>query len=457
MNGDLYAESIDRIVTAAMTAQTIPGLAILVAQERRIIFARGYGLRNVGENLPVDEGTSFSIASISKQFTAAAIMQLHERGLLALDDRIDRYLPWFRYAPNVTIAHLMTHTSGIAGYTELDDFDLRCTNPAAPREVVETILEREPAFAPGDEWQYSNTNYVILGAILEAVAQKSYRDVIESDLLAGLDATATVLNDATSIRSNAALGFTAYWLGPLEPARDWHPSWGFGTAGLRSNVLDLFTWNVALRSGRVVTEPSLQAMRTAAMLNDGQRVSYGLGLQLGQTPIGRVTRHTGGLPGFTLENTTFLDREIDIIVLTNGDATPTEHSITRPIAALLTTEPRLRSPAPDAEERFGAEIAQPNDALDVVNAFLCGALDAGRITDRFKRVLTPAHLDAVRAFSRRGPVRALHPLQSFRRDPVNLYTYRADFDDAVLRADLWLRDDGRVDGVWFSPRGRPDG
>jgi D-alanyl-D-alanine carboxypeptidase len=447
--------AIDRIVSAAVVAQAIPGLAILVAQNRRIIFARGYGMRNLGEGLPVDERTSFSIASISKQFTAAAIMQLRERQLLALEDRVERYLPWFCNTHHVTIGHLLTHTSGVPGYTELDDFDLRCVSTATPREIAETVLERAPAFAPGDQWQYSNTNYVLLGAILETVAQKSYGDIVRNDLLAGLDMPATMVNDMSPIRSNAASGFTSYWLGPIEPAREWHASWSFGTAGLRSNVLDLFAWNVALRSGKIVTETSFQAMETAVMLNDGQSVSYGFGLQLGQTLIGRVSRHTGGLPGFTLDNTTFLDREIDIIILTNVDATPTQHSITRPIAALISAEPGLCSAQAGGEETFGLEVPQPNDPLALVNTFLAGQLHAGQITDRFKRLLTPARLEAVQALWRRGPVRALHPVETFRRDPVNLYAYRAEFNDGTLRADLTLRDDGRVDGVRFAAWDRP--
>lgn len=450
MIGEEQAIGIERIVSAAITRQAIPGLAILVAQNRRIVFARGYGSRNLGADLPVDEQTSFRIASISKQFTAAAIMRLQERGRLAIDDRIGRYLPWLGYATDIPIVHLMNHTSGIVGYTELDDFDLRCFKAATPREIVETVLQREPAFAPGDDWQYSNTNYMILGAILEAVAEKSYGDIVEDELLGRVNTSSTVVDDSSSLHSNSALGYTSLWLGAWESARELHPSWAFGTAGLQSNVLDIFTWNVALRSGRVVTAPSFQVMQTATLLNDGRRVNYGFGLQTQQTSIGRSIHHDGSLPGFSLDNTVFLDREIDIIVLTNGESTNTRYSITLPVAALLTAEPHLYSVDGDTDGSLGRDIPEPKGVLELMNAFVTGGLDVDLITDRFRRFLTPARYARSLKLSQGGLVRALHRVQSYRRDPVSIHAYRADRDRDTLRAQIIFRDRRGIDDIALS-------
>jgi CubicO group peptidase (beta-lactamase class C family) len=448
--GGQYADAIDQIVSAAISRQAIPGLAILVAQHGQVIFARGYGLRDVADGLPVERATSFRIASISKQFTAAAIMQLKERELLTLNDQVGRYLPWFRYAPDVTIRHLMTHSSGIAGYTETDDFDLRCVSAADPREIIETVLDREPAFAPGGDWQYSNTNYVILGSILETVAQKSYAEIVHQDLLGALDLPSTVPDDSALLSASAAMGVSAIWLGPWEPANGWHPSWAFGTAGLRSNVLDLFAWNVALREGRVISESSFRAMTTSAALSDGQDVAYGFGFVLGMSPVGRVRRHSGGLPGFSLDNTTFVDHEIDVIVLANCGSLFTQRSITRPIVALLTNEPRLCSIGFEPEAPSGRPISHPGNALSLVELFLAERLDGDRITDRFRRFLTPARKKRIETLRLLGPLLSLHAMESARRDPVTIFSYRAEFEARTVRTDVTIRDDGRVDDLAIS-------
>jgi D-alanyl-D-alanine carboxypeptidase len=443
---DECAAAIDRIVSTAVTEQAIPGLAILVAQDRRIIFTRGHGFRNLGERLPVDERTSFSIASISKQFTAAAIMKLCERGKLALTDSVASYLPWLTYAPDVTIAHLLTHTSGVPGYTEIVGFDLRCRNAATPREIVETVLGRDRAFAPGDDWQYSNTNYVLLGQVLEAISQRSYREIILDDLLSTLDVSVTAVNDTASIRSNYALGYNSYCLGPWEPSREWHPSWEFATAGLRSNVRDLFAWNVALRSGRIIGEASFRAMSTAATLNDGLDVGYGFGFALGSTSIGPVIHHSGGLPGFSLENTTFPDCEIDIIVLTNLENTNTQASITKPIAAYLTGEPGLCS-REIAGDPAGRSVPPLDGSLPLLNDFLAGRIDSTRMSDDFLRYLTPTRQASARALHARGPITQVQSRASSRRDPTTAHTYRAECDYGPLRADLELRDGGKIEAV----------
>jgi D-alanyl-D-alanine carboxypeptidase len=437
--------AIERIVSRAIGMQAIAGLAILVAEHGRVVFSGGYGQRDLVEAQPVEERTTFSIASISKQFTAAAIFRQLERGRLRLDDRAGRYLPCWQHAPEVTIAQLLTHTSGIAGYTELEDFDLRCSEAVTPREIVASTVHVGQAFEPGADWQYSNTNYIILAAILEAIAQKRYADFLQSEFFDPLH-----LHDTTAGGEPAATeGISSFALGPWESSRRWHPSWEFGTAGIRSNVHDLFAWNVALRTGRVVSEASYRTMASHVVLNDGNRVNYGCGLQLGQSPIGREIRHDGGLPGFSLENTVYPNREIDIIVLTNADWTTTRYSITLPVAAVLTDEPGLLAPgAVDGRPR-GRTISRFGEARAVLNDFLSDRLQPERMTGSCRRLLTPAHVDALQTLSGRGPIRELFELERFRRHPLSMYTYEAVSDAGSLQTELAVHDDGRVASVHF--------
>jgi CubicO group peptidase (beta-lactamase class C family) len=437
--------AIERVVLRAIGMQAIPGLAILAAEHGRVVFSGGYGQCDLVEARPVDERTIFSIASISKQFTAAAIFRQMERGRLRLDDRAGRYLPWWLHAPEVTIEQLLTHTSGVPGYTELEDFDLRCFEAATPREIVAATAHLGQAFEPGADWQYSNTNYVILAAILEAVAQQPYAALLQSEFFDPLDLHSTTAGSELA----AVQGIASFALGPWESTPRWQPSWEIGTAGIHSNVHDLFAWNVALRTGRVVSETTYRTMTSDVVLNDGTRVNYGCGLQLGHTPIGREIRHSGGLPGFSLENTVYSDREIDIIVLTNADWTTTRYSITLPIAAALTDERGMLT-ADGVEWRLrGRPIPQFGEARAVLDDFRSGRLPPERMTSSCRRLLTPRHVDALQALCSHGPVRELFELERFRRHPLTMYTYEVVCDAGSFRAELGVHDDGRIASIYF--------
>jgi CubicO group peptidase (beta-lactamase class C family) len=437
--------AIEQIVSEAIGTQAIPGLAILVADHGRLVFSGGYGRRDLVEGRPVEEWTTFSIASISKQFTAAAIFRQLERGRLQLDDRVARYLPWWQHAPEVTIAHLLTHTSGIAGYTELEDFDLRCAEAATPRKIVASTVQLGKAFEPGADWQYSNTNYVTLAAILETITQQCYADVLQSEFFGPLQLHGTTAGGEPA----AAEGMGSFALGPWETSHPWQSSWEIGTAGIRSNVHDLFAWNVALRNGRVVSEASFRTMTSRVVLNDGSPVNYGCGLQVGQSPIGREILHTGGLPGFSLENTVYPDRELDIIVLTNADWTTTRSSITLPIATVISDEVGMLAPDVVNGRIRGRAVSQFGEARAVLNDFLSGRLQPERMTSSCRRLLTPAHVDALMALSDRGPIRELIEFERFRRHPLTMHTYEAVFDNGSLRTDLAVHDNGRVASVYF--------
>jgi D-alanyl-D-alanine carboxypeptidase len=437
--------TIERIVLDTIGMQAIPGLAILVADHGQVVFSGGYGRRDLADARPVEERTTFSIASISKQFTAAAIFRQIEAGRLRLDDRAGGYLPWWQDEPEITIGQLLTHTSGIAGYTELDDFDLRWSTAATPREIVASTAQLGRAFEPGADWQYSNTNYVILASILEVIAQQRYADLLQSEFFGPLDLRATTAGSEFS----DAKGIGSFALGPWETSPRWHPTWEIGTAGIRSNVHDLFAWNVALRSGRVVSEASYRTMTTPVTLNDGTTVNYGCGLQLGQTPIGPEVRHSGGLPGFTLDNTVYPERELDIIVLANADWTTTRYSITLPVAALLSGEAGLLNADAIDGRLAGRTLAHFAEARTVLNDFLSGRLRPERMTEGCRRLLTPAHVEALERLSARGPIRELFELERFRRHPLSMYTYETVFDTGSLRTELAVHDDGRIANVYF--------
>ena len=442
------AEPIEAIVTAALERQHLPGLSIAVARDGTVLFARGYGYRNVGELLPADPDTIYSIASISKQFTAAAIMQLAERGRLQLDDRVSRYFPWHPYGDSIELRNLLSHTSGIPDYFPLENFDRIGFSEATPREIAESVLHRSASFAPGAEYQYCNTGYVLLGAILERVAGQSYAQYLQSHFFGPLEMTRTGVDDSPAIRGNVAVGYTSFVLGPWELARDYDPSWEFGTGGLYSTVIDMLKWNIALRTGKIVRPASLAQMTSRIELNDGHPIDYGFGLAVSDAGGRREIRHTGGLPGISTDNTTYPDLGIDIIVFVNHDGCSTYATIVRPVLALLLGEPALRGARlPDPSASSG--LHERAHAHAWIRAAAAGAIDDLPFSGKFERFLKPnrrARYAELRAF---GAVTAIALIDAARRDPETTFSYRVDFERARLVAALAVRDDGTIANLHF--------
>ncbi len=441
-------EAIDAVVRAALAGQHLPGLSLAVAHGGDVVLARGYGQRNVGEGLAADADTIYSIASISKQFTAAAIMQLAERGLLHVDDRVKRYFPWLACDEAAELRHLLTHTSGIRDYFPLEELDRIGMSAATPREIAEFATAGGGAFAPGAEYQYSNTGYVLLGAVIEHVSGLRYAEYLAGEFFGPLGMTRTGVDDSPVIRENVAVGHTSFVLGPWELARDYHPDWEFATGGLYSTVRDMLTWNHALRAGRVVRPASLAQMTTPALLTDGHPVNYGFGLAV--STIGGISelRHTGGLPGISTDNAAYPDLGIDIVVCVNHDACSTYATITRPILALLTGNPRLRGGRPN-DLRASSGLNERPAAHDWIRAAAAGDIEALPFSAKFERFLRPdrrARFRELRAF---GKVTEIRLIDANRRDPETNFTYCVDFERTRLLAMIGIRDDGALVNLNF--------
>lgn len=437
-----------------MTAQRIPGLALGVGRGGRVIYARGYGQCELAEGRPTNEATSFTIASISKQFTAATIMRLEERGEVELDDPLTRYFPDLPY-PGVRIRHLLTHTSGIPGFTEAPGFERRCRTRVTPAEIVATVSQRPPAFAPQTEWQYSNTNYILLGRLIERITEERYADGLRRAILEPLGLLRTGVVDLTTIRANAARGYLAYALGEHEQAVDRDPSWELGTGDLFSTVGDLIRWNVALRRGEVVHPSSYERMASSATLADGRPTGYGYGLSTQQFGGLREVRHTGGLPGYSLDNSTYPELDLDVVVLANLESISTYASIVRPVLALLLEQPDLAVVA-------RSTTARPVQArtLSLRPEHWIGAVRDGRVNelplhDDFVWFLEPRRRAALQRLSRLGPLGAVEPLDTARRDPVTTFTYRAHFEQQTVIASITMFDDDTIGHVGFREWDRP--
>jgi D-alanyl-D-alanine carboxypeptidase len=446
---ELEPERIDAMCRRTVERQRIPGLSLAVARGGELLFAGGYGYRNVGDRVPCDENTMYSIASVSKQFTAAAVLTLQERGLLSTSDPLQRYYPWVPCSPGTRLFHLLGHTSGIPGYTEDPDFERVSMGEASFREVVMMAAKRPPAFAPGEQWQYSNTNYVLLGGIIELVSGRSYQEFLADTFFARLGLASTGVDDLHTIRENYAIGYTSYSLGPLERAREWDPCWEFGTGGLYSTVMDLLRWNEALRSGEAVSRASYEVMARAGALPNGTSTKYGFGLGVDDVDGIAEVRHTGGLPGFSTDNATYPEIALDIVVFANCDGAGTYFPTTRRMLSTGLKREALANWRP--ADRPDEAILPPPDAKAWIEACREGSLESAALTPNFRTFLQPRRLAALRDLTSYGQVELCELLQTSRRFPVSLYNYKVVFERATLGLLLVIADAGEADMISFHP------
>ena len=310
---------IDAIVGQVMADEASAGAAVEVVYKGQVVLAKGYGKANVELDVPMSEHNVFRIGSITKQFTAAAIMRLVERGKLKLDDDVGKLLP---DAPlqgkHITLAQLLTHTSGIKNYTELKEVH----GPLPlPKERLYLLLKDQPFdFEPGQSWHYSNSNYYLLGLIIEKVSGRKYRDFLQGEVIARAGLKHTLYCDNDPIIPNRVEGYSPD--GPrVKNAEPVDMSAPFAAGALCSTAGDLVAWAQALAGGKVVTPASYTKMTTPVKTADGKGPPYGFGLGLGNRDGHRRVAHNGGINGFTSVLVTFPDDGLIVAVLANTDGT----------------------------------------------------------------------------------------------------------------------------------------
>ncbi len=318
--------AVDSYVTERMAAQHVPGLSLAVIHEGRVLRARGYGLADVEQGVPATPDTVYQIGSLTKQFTAVAVMRLVEQNKITLEESISRYLSGLPDAwGGVTVRHLLNHTAGIKSFTGLPDFLTRLAPYPAGRDQILASVAGEPLeFAPGMRYAYSNTGYFLLGYVIEEVSGQPYAAFLHQNLFAPLGMDATRVNDPDDIIPCRASGYV-WGEDRLWNARPVSLDWVGSAGALVSTVLDLARWDAALGSAGLLSEAGWEQTWTPATLGDGTRTEYGFGWIVGNRRGCRTLSHGGGIPGFTA----FMERlpcdGLTVIVLTNlSPADPAE-------------------------------------------------------------------------------------------------------------------------------------
>jgi CubicO group peptidase (beta-lactamase class C family) len=343
---------IDAIVEAPIKAGRVAGGSVAVLKGNETIVMKGYGFADLELDVPTPPRATYEIGSITKQFTAAGILLLAEQGKLSLADEMTKFLPDYPTRGNhVTIRHLLNHTSGIKGYTELREFrDFQMLKK--PREELVKLFSGKPFdFNPGDEQIYNNSAFFLLGLIIERVSGKTYAEFIGEQLFDRVGMRDSYYCSERAVHKNHAHGYdTERNVLVLKAYLD--HSWPYAAGSLCSNAPDLVAWNKALHGGKVLKPESYREMTSPALLNDGTRLRYGMGISLVETDGRRTISHGGGLNGFLSESEYYPDDDLVVVVLLNTAGPVNPRDLARQI-----TEAVLGK-APDRSRPFEGDLTQ---------------------------------------------------------------------------------------------------
>jgi len=304
---------------ASLNNKDASGIAVLVSKDGKVVYEKGFGYADIKTKKPVTKDTKFRIGSVTKQFTAAAILKLQEKGLLSVNDKLSKYIPDFPRGNEVTIHHLLTHTSGIHSYTGKPEFINRVTQTISEDSLISFFKYDAYDFNPGENFMYNNSGYFLLGYIIGKVSGMPYGEYLKKTFFDPLEMKNTGLHYAGIKLENEAHGYATN-NGKYEEALNWDMSWAGAAGALYSTLEDLDKWNNALYSGKVLSESSMKSALTVVQLKNGAKpqMNYGYGLITGNYRGLDIIQHSGGLHGFLTQLVYFPKQKMTVVMYSNN-------------------------------------------------------------------------------------------------------------------------------------------
>ena len=307
---------VDSLVRPYIDSAKIAGVAIAVMKNNQPLLLKSYGYADLAFDTKLPTDATFEIGSVTKQFTGAAIMQLVEQGKINLDDDITNYVSFNTQGNKVTVRQLLSHTSGIKGYTELPMFE-KLAQQKHKRDTLLRIVEKEPFdFKPGEALIYNNTGFFILGLIIEKTSGLSYEAYVTKNLFEKAGMTHSYYASESNIVKNKAHGYQMGEKG-LVLASYLDHTWPYAGGSLSSNVEDLAKWNTALHQGQILSAAHYTEFITPVTLVDGTVTQYAKGITVTSSHGRRKLEHGGGIFGYLSENAYYPDDSLSIVVLIN--------------------------------------------------------------------------------------------------------------------------------------------
>ena len=336
--GQNQEKEFDRIVNE-QNFENSPGFAVLIAKDTSVIYKKAFGYANLEHDVKLTPEHIFRIGSITKQFTACAILKLAEKGKLSLEDDITKYIKDYPvHGHSITIEHLLTHTSGIKSYTGMNTWTNEVRRKDfTPEELIEFFKKEPMDFAPGEEYRYNNSAYFMLGYIIENVSGKTYEEYLNEQFFVPLGMKNTSYDQTTKIIKNRASGYqknndrfeNAEYLSMTQP---------YAAGSLLSTVGDLFRWYTAVMNDKVISRENREKAHTSYALNNGEPTGYGFGWALGNIHGSPMIEHGGGINGFLTSSMYLPEEKVFVAVFSNCDAVPPQNTAIK-LAALAINKP----------------------------------------------------------------------------------------------------------------------
>jgi D-alanyl-D-alanine carboxypeptidase len=425
---------IDRAAQDVLRTTGVPSASIAIVKDGQIVYLQAYGDAKLDPRTAARSGMRYSIGSISKQFTATAVLMLADQGKLSLDDSVGKFLPTLTRANEVTIREILSHTSGYQDYWPQDYVPPFMTHPITAEEILNIWGHKPLDFDPGTKWEYSNTNYVIAGLIIEEVSGTPLLQFLGTQVFTPLEMKSVTNIDQDRLGDTDATGYMRYALGPLRPAPKEGKGWLFAAGELAMPAQDLAKWDIGMLNQRLLKAATYKEMQTAVVLKNGVGVKYGLGIFVDSKSGHRFLEHGGEVSGFTSENIVFPDDHAAIVVLTNQDSTGAPAEIGRQIAKALFT-------VADA-----ASAQDQKQAQQILEDLQHGKIDRSLFTDNGNSYFSD---EAIKDFSSSltplGAVKELTLQSSGNRGGMTYRVYQATFAQKTLEISIYRMPDGKIE------------
>jgi D-alanyl-D-alanine carboxypeptidase len=457
----------------------VPSASIGIVQDGRIVYTHAFGLAHIAPPLPASASMAYPIGSVSKQFTAAAVLLLQQQGKLSLNDPVGKYFPSLTRASTVKIINLLTHTSGYQDYAPQDYTIPAWRVPIDPLKLVLEYAGKPLDFEPGTQWQYSNTNYVLAALIVQKVSGEPFDKFLRYHLLepAGLESVTDAYSgletradsqlsgpashsapraeiplpnlepilDLNTERNRLQVsGYLRYALAPLRPTALEAPGWYFGDADLAMPVATLLKWDMTILNQSLLSPASYTEMETPYVLADGQNSGYGLGVDIRRIDGQRALEHSGEVGGFVSENIVFPDAHAAIAVLTNQEASVAAAEIAQQITPILlaaaTKEASVDHFAPQLQTIFsGLQQGEIDRSLFTPD---CNAYFSSQALSDFQSSLGSL-----------GRVQSAERVQTSDRGGMTFAQYNVKFSGGTtLAVTVYLMPDGKIEQLIVEAR-----
>ena len=432
---------VDAIANQVLQSTGVPSASVAVVKNGRVAYSKAYGSAKLEPRAAATPDMRYAIGSISKQFTATAILLLQQEGKLSLDDPVSRFIPGLTRGNEVTVRQLLSHTSGYQDFWPQDYVMPMMLNSVTPQSIADRWAKQPLDFEPGARWQYSNTNYTLAGMVVEKAAGMPFFQFVRTRILEPVGLTSASDFDA-SPRAVNATGYLRYGLGPLRPAPDVGPGWMWGAGMLAMTASDLAKWDISIIRQSLLKPESYRALENDVHLNNGAGTGYGLGVDVAMQNGRFMIEHSGEVSGFTAENIVFPDDSVAIVVLTNQDAAPASGAIAQQIAqAIFTTEDAL------SENRTA-------QARKILEGLQRGTIDRSLFTSNANSYFSDQALkDFASSLSPLGSLTGFVQLRKAERGGMVYRSYRATFPSRTLRVWTYETPDGKLEQLQVAPQG----